>query len=450
VFENAYFKYTKIGVFMVIFVIGLTSSGLWGMEYHNLGNYVILEPLIKELKKTFPQSQIKTTMQLGDDFCQKFKIESLKNKTFWLYGSTAILYLFVDFLLVFCWYFFYILGFRCNFFLRTPFLKQLSESDLVIDFSGDIYGDNATLKKFLLGSGRMLLAKMLGKRVSFFIASPGPFASLWKRTLAKFVLNRVDLITCREPFGAKILQKIGVGKVHSLACPAFLYSPSASEMKYPTDVVTKNPGKASFGFILCGWNMPVGPFNRWPRNDVEYSLFVDLLVYLIKDIGVSVYLMSHQNATTPDGGLIEGNDHRILKKLLQLARQKGLVETELCMIEGCYTAAQSRAIISNFDFLLSGRIHGAVQGLSQFIPTGIIEYGHEPKAHKLRGFATLCGMEDLICCPSDLNEMKRVVKSLVKDKEKIVQNLKKNIPLVQDLARQNFNLLTGLVVDEEN
>ena len=51
-----------------------------------------------------------------------------------------------------------------------------------------------------------------------------------------------------------------------------------------------------------------------------------------------------------------------------------------------YMIHATKTIIKNFDMLVSGRIHGAVAALSQSVPTVIIDYGHEPKAHKLIGF----------------------------------------------------------------
>ena len=59
---------------MKFFIMGLTSSALGGMEYHNLGNYAITEPLIVYLKKEFPNAEISTSIQMSDEFCKKFNI----------------------------------------------------------------------------------------------------------------------------------------------------------------------------------------------------------------------------------------------------------------------------------------------------------------------------------------------------------------------------------------
>lgn len=43
----------------------------WGRtEFGNISNYYIIEPFMRELHKTFPDSIIKTTMQMSERFCK--------------------------------------------------------------------------------------------------------------------------------------------------------------------------------------------------------------------------------------------------------------------------------------------------------------------------------------------------------------------------------------------
>lgn len=150
--------------------------------------------------------------------------------------------------------------------------------------------------------------------------------------------------------------------------------------------------------------------------------------------------MSHQNGTDANGNLIKNNDHRIIDRLLELTGNQ-YTRQQLFTLKGLYTAAQSKAIISKFDVLLSGRIHGAVQGLSQSIPTVIIDYGHEPKAHKLKGFAKTYGVEKYIVDPANVEEMKVIINDVFEHQEEIRKTLNDRIPEVKKLALNNFKLL---------
>ena len=60
--------------------------------------------------------------------------------------------------------------------------------------------------------------------------------------------------------------------------------------------------------------------------------------------------------------------------------QMTFIQLMMYMIHG------RQKLLSKTLICLLVRIHGAVAALSQSVPTVIIDYGHEPKAHKLIGF----------------------------------------------------------------
>ncbi len=432
---------------MKIFIMGLTSSALGGMEHHNLGNYAIMEPLIVYLKKEFTNAEISTSIQMSDEFCKKFNIESKREERFWTYGKRTAITTAIDIFKISLWSFFkYIFCLDLKFILKSSvMLNELDKADLVIDFSGDIYGDNAGFNKFLEDNAEILFAKVLGKPVVMFVGSPGPFKSTWRKRLAKFVLNRVNLITNREPLSTELLVALGVNPNHikTTACPSFLFEPKkrkdVQSILEKENIISKNK-KPLVGIILCGWNMPKPPFSKIPRDEEELQPFVDLVRYIIEHFDVRVLLMTHQNSTDDHGNLIPGNDHYIISQLYSMLERDNYGD-DLFTLKGLYDAATTKTIIGCCDLLISGRIHGAVAGLSQCIPTVIIDYGHEPKAHKLRGFARLVGVESYVCDPADAQDMIEKVASAWEKRDEIREYLKKRIPEVKELAKSNFELL---------
>ena len=95
--------------------------------------------------------------------------------------------------------------------------------------------------------------------------------------------------------------------------------------------------------------------------------------------------------------------------------------------------------------LVSGRIHAAVAGLSQSVPTVIIDYGHEPKAHKLMGFATVAQVQEHVANPCSLADLKQKITNCFVQKQQYKSHLDKRIPEVKDLARKNFELIKEVV-----
>ena len=91
--------------------------------------------------------------------------------------------------------------------------------------------------------------------------------------------------------------------------------------------------------------------------------------------------------------------------------------------------------------MISGRIHGAVAALSQNIPTMIIDYGHELKAHKLKGFAQLAGVEEFICNPASYQDMIDKFNICWSTKDDVKNHLENRISEVKMKAKENFKLL---------
>lgn len=436
-----------------IFLMGLTSTSLGGMEYHNLGNYIIMEPFIEELHREFSQAEIATSIQMSDSFCHKYHVLSIRNKRFWTYGYYTASRTAIDILKVLCWKVLKVAHVDFKKLLRSSaLLSELDKADFVIDFSGDIYGDNAPYRNFIESNARLIFAMILNKTTAMLIGSPGPFTKTWRLLLAKAVMSKLDLITNRESVSTDFLEFIGIRGAHvvSAACPSVLFKKDESQharavLAYETLTPKVRP---TVGLVVCGWNMLEGPHNKWPRRNDEYEPFIRLIDHLIDNLGLRVCVMSHQNSTDGKFNLTRGSDHRLIEQLMSNAdRRHG--EDKLFTLKSLYTASMSKTIIGQFDMLMSGRIHGAVQGMSQAIPTAIIDYGHEPKAHKLRGFAKLYDVEDYVCDPTNADQMIIVASRLWENREAVRQKLQMKIPQVADLAMKNFSMLR-LVYEQRN
>ncbi|MCS3165578.1 polysaccharide pyruvyl transferase family protein [Bacteroides fragilis] len=116
------------------------------------------------------------------------------------------------------------------------------------------------------------------------------------------------------------------------------------------------------------------------------------------------------------------------------------------LMKGIYTPAETKGIISHFDMLVSGRVHAAVAALSQSVPTTIIDYGHEPKAHKLKGFAEVAGVEEYVADPISVDDMIRKVDRCWNNRSEIHSFLiERNKQIISDI-KKNFDLLPSLLL----
>lgn len=434
---------------MNILLIGQCTLHWGRMEYGNIGNYYIIEPFVRELHNVFPSCEIRTTMQMSERFCDAEKIKVVPMDLYYGWNQSELASVKQELALS---EEYKTTGKMKN---TTPYIDEVMWSDLVIDFSGDIWGDNANFlgeDRFLIGLLKDIIAKNLGKKIVMLAGSPGPFSDEITKQTAKNVYRQFDLVTNRESISTELLKREGfdVNKTKSLACPAFLFQPAtgpAIEKLLKREGLEKlDRTKLIVGFIICGWNFESGPFDKWPRDDSDYMKFAEAVEMISESLEARVCLMSHSNGFDVPPAKFElkhGRDYPVIKQLEKVIKDRGVAHN-VFTLDGVYDAWQTKAIVGSFDMLVSGRVHAAVAGLSQNIPTVIIDYGHEPKAHKLLGFATVAGAQDYVADPSKPNDLKDKIRKCWENRNGYKKKLERNIPIVKEAAKDNFKLLKEL------
>ena len=433
---------------MKIVVMGQCSLHWGRMEFGNIGNYYIVEPLFQNLHDTFPKAKILTTMQMSDRFCKDKKIISVPLDLYYCWKSDYIKYAQKELKIA-------------EHFLETgkietttPFIDLVFNADLVIDFSGDIWGKNADFigsNRFLIGLIKDRVAQIFAKKTAMIAGSPGPFSNDQTLDFAKLVYSKFDIVTNREQVSSNLLKSLGfdVSSTHSLACPAFEFNSTSNITLEDIDCYKnfKDKSQPLVGFVICGWNFESGPFDKKNRKISEFIKFAQTIEYLCNQLNCNVCLLSHSNGfETPPKKFKpkHGRDFDTLKQLDSLLQKRSNCKNYV-VIDKLLTAWETKKIISQFDFLVSGRIHAAVAALSQNVPSVIIDYGHEPKAHKIKGFAQVAGVEDFVCNPHDLDDMISKINNCYYKLSEIRSHLALQNPKINNQIKQHFRFLKTLI-----
>lgn len=431
---------------MNILVIGQCTLHWGRMEFGNIGNYYIMEPFFRLLHSTFSGATISTTFQMSKRFCEIENVMSLPMDLYYAWNNdlekaNKELAIAENYL-------------KSGDSKTTPYIELVSQMDLVIDFSGDIWGDNADFlgeDRFLVGLIKDRVAQIYAKKTVMIAGSPGPFKKTQHMNFAKEVYKNFDLVTNREFLSKGLLEEYGfdTSRTLSFACPAFQFEPASKEKLHGYIEIEKIMSKTrqSVGFLICGWNFTQGPFDKWPRPDSDYLVFAKAIEqFSHKNKDVDIYLMSHSNGfpIPPNTFQLEhGRDYPIIKQL-QSVLEKRAKTRHVYALNGVYNAWETKAILGQFDMVVSGRVHAAVGAMSQCVPTVIINYGHEPKAHKLMGFAAVASQEQFVAAPDILNDLNAKIDQAWSSLEEVKHNLESSMLKVKTLSVNNFTVLKTL------
>ena len=229
--------------------------------------------------------------------------------------------------------------------------------------------------------------------------------------------------------------------VKDFACPAFLYTPELTEedqAKVDELIQKLQTGKKLVGFTIGGFNMPVGPYDMWPREEWQYEVFAQVIEHIINDLGEKVVLISHTNGfeLPPNFKLINGRDYPILKQLQEVVLKRGKLKSP----EGPYLPDMTKTIIGRFDMMVTGRVHASVAAISQYVPTVFLTYEQSfIPSTKMYGFSSLAGVGEFVCEPGDKEQIIKKVDACHANLAEIRERLEHTIPEVQKKARAAFD-----------
>ena len=301
--------------------------------------------------------------------------------------------------------------------LRDKVLKEYKKADVVINLS---YGDMFAYKKkfyskvlfFVLGH-QSLLAILLRKPLFFFPQSIGPFCSKFFKFLAKFILDRCNVIMVREEISRDYLLKMKImAPIQLVPDLSFLIAPASEqrilEIFSKENVEIKRP--------LVGIAIRE---NMYKHLDV----FSEVIDHLILKMNARIIFIPHTSISGPylyDPRFLA---RKILKKIK--------VKQHISLIEGEYTAEELRGLIGKCDLFISAYMHASASALSMHIPTISISY-----SHKTAGLMNLMGLGKFVLPLDDLDAIQLIKKTeeAYRNLDRIREALKQKIPILQEMA----------------
>ncbi|MDI6882036.1 MULTISPECIES: polysaccharide pyruvyl transferase family protein [Methanothermobacter] len=310
--------------------------------------------------------------------------------------------------------------------------KESDDFDIVIDLHGDTISEDYGILTVFGFFYNIVSYKLLAKKAYVIYAqSLGPFNNPISRLLAKFCLNKVDLLIIREKITENYLKMLGIRNYFLGADPAFLLKTASKENI--KEILKNEDIRASQGSII-GINVSQHIYDllKDAGRHMDYIMMnAKLIDKLIETYDVNILLIPHVLNNVHD-------DYSIAKKVYSKIKNKNLVN----VIEGDYTPEEVKGIIGLCDLFIGARMHAVIASTSQCIPSVGIAYSH--KMHGIIG--ELLGLDEYIIDIDDLNYdiLHEKTMKAWENRERIKKHLEKVIPEVKRKALKNGELVREL------
>lgn len=425
-----------------ILVTGLCTLHWGRLQYGNVGNYYIIEPMFRLLHKYFPEYEILTTFQMDSVFIQNEQITVLPMELYYSWRENELEIAQEEYKIV-----------KKNETRSTSYIDILKDVEYVINVSGDMWGDNAEhvgKNRFAVDCLKMRTAQLLGKKTILYAVTPGPFFTAKDPDFLQSVFSGFSLVVVREKISIDNLKKweLNNNNIVYAPCPSFIFEPNSLYSSRWTHEIKalSDKGIKICGMTFGGFNMPIGPYDMWPREEKQYDMFVKVISHMILDLKLHVVLFSHTNGfdLPPNFRLKNGRDFQILEKLYEIISNRPELCQHITLIDEPMLPSNLKKVISMFDMLFTGRVHASVASASQYIPTVFLEYDRRViYSDKMLGFSSQFGMEEYVCSPENTEDVLKKVDLCFANRLSIRKALMKEIPIIQKKAESIYETIRG-------
>lgn len=310
--------------------------------------------------------------------------------------------------------------------LNERYLKEYSDADIIVDMSGDSFSDSKGGKS-PTNSLSILIGILLKKPIVFFSQSIGPFKK-WTLPLARYCLNRVNLIIIREEITKNYLEEIGIkSQIYLTADCAFVLAPASPE-RVEGILLKENINTTKRPLVGISANAMLDD----KENNYANSM-AQIIDYIIKKLNADIIFVPHVVGING-----KGDDRIIGEKIYRLTKNKENIN----LIKGDYSPDELKGVIGRCDVFIGGRMHANIAAVSSCVPTMAMAW-----SHKYYGIMRAVGLENYVCDFKTMNfeKLKSKIDELWENKEKIRDELKYKVEYQRELAWHGGELVRDLL-----
>jgi polysaccharide pyruvyl transferase WcaK-like protein len=254
--------------------------------------------------------------------------------------------------------------------------------------------------------------------------------------LARFCLNRADLIVVREDVSLSFLKKIGVDNPHTYLAAeiAFLLKPAPPEKVHEMLLKEGINEKNAHPLIGIGTNALV--YRAFKSKNESYVAFMAKIAdYLVKKMNAQIVLISHVIIPPKYDPY---DDRYLARKIYQTAKNKNRIR----LIEGDYSPEELKGLIGKCDLFIGTRMHTNIAATSMRVPTIALGW-----SHKYYGIMKMLCQEKYVCDAraANLNELVLKISDAWHNRDEIRKRLTSRTAELEKSALNSGKLVKRLL-----
>jgi colanic acid/amylovoran biosynthesis protein len=315
-------------------------------------------------------------------------------------------------------------------------LQPFIEADLIISKGGGFLNDFYALASL----GRLwgfYFAKLLGKPVVLYAQSIGPLNRTPYRQIARYVLNKVDLITLRDNKSKEILQSMGVNKPPIYVTFDAAFAMPLAKLKpiqlwRYEDIVLPDSAVLKISISVRKW----GHYEITNGHRQYVSTIASLADWFIREKNARVYFVS--TCTGFDGYHTDDRvvAHEVIEQM-EFCSEKN--PTILC---GEYTPQELVKIYKYMDLHIGTRMHSNIFAL--LAKTPVVTIGYEFKTIELM---KLFDFEEYFVDINHikLEDLKNKADRALANREKLKSEISNKLPKIKIGSEYTAKLVVNMI-----
>lgn len=328
--------------------------------HSNRGDSVLLTECISEIRSIYPSSIV--NVLLFDDYMFESVGQTKKYNRLCNVRSSNKIFRFFNKLKIFIVLLFYSVT-KFDVLLKLlpddqkDSVSALANSDIIVSSPGGYIHD--TNSAYYIALLHIFLCKCMSLPVILAPQSFGPINSNFGRIIAKYVLNKCDVICTRESYSKEFLLSLDVKPNLILECgdSAFWdHNVSLSDVDKTLSDLGINPDEKFLGMTLVNWTFPNQKDGRLLRQK-----YLEAVSSIINEVFEKYGLRTVVFNQVTD-------DLNISKNLIELCQNSVVID------EYEKDPVLLRGIISRSYVFLGTRFHSCIFALMSFVPTLAIAY----------------------------------------------------------------------------